>query len=68
MQGRDHGDVPDEVSFINTQLSGRYAIIIPHRMQRYGAVKNFPPCSPQISLRLGGKCARSEREVLRIKN
>jgi len=24
MQGRDHGDVPDEVSFINTQLSGRY--------------------------------------------
>jgi hypothetical protein len=27
MQGRDHGDVPDEVSFINTQLSGRYAFL-----------------------------------------
>ncbi len=26
MQGRDHGDVPDEVSFINTQLSGRYGL------------------------------------------
>ena len=24
MQGRDQGNVPEEVSFINTQLSGRY--------------------------------------------
>ncbi len=24
MHGRDQGDVPGEVSFINTQLSGRY--------------------------------------------
>ncbi len=24
MQGRDRGNVPEEVSFISTQLSGRY--------------------------------------------
>jgi hypothetical protein len=24
MQGRDQGNVPEEVSFISTQLSGRY--------------------------------------------
>ena len=27
MPGRDQGDVPEEVSFINTQLSGRYVVI-----------------------------------------
>ena len=26
MPGRDQGDVPEEVSFINTQLSGRYDV------------------------------------------
>ena len=26
MQGRDQGNVPEEVSFINTQLSGRYVL------------------------------------------
>ena len=28
MQGRDQGNVPEEVSFINTQLSGRYVAAI----------------------------------------
>ncbi len=30
MQGRDQGNVPEEVSFISTQLSGRYVSIDIH--------------------------------------
>ena len=35
MPGRDQGDVPDEVSFINTQLSGRYVLGMIRRERRY---------------------------------
>ena len=47
MQGRDRGNFPEKVSFISTQLSGRYAVINAFTLVR-GSTSGYSGSGPQV--------------------